>query len=197
MQRLGLQTLVDRLSHLTAADITVPAVQQIVADGVLDDAELRRYVGARPDRYARRLVHRGKLFDVMVLTWAPGQCTPIHNHSGNCGWVRLVRGQIAEDTFRLVPGAALPDAAVASSVNGRVGNVGLEATGSGVITTVGAVATVDRARAIHRIGNPAPVGGDTTVTLHVYSLPHDRCVAFDQASRTCEPREMRFDEPLA
>jgi predicted metal-dependent enzyme (double-stranded beta helix superfamily) len=197
MQRLHLQTLVDRLERLTAHDITVPAVQQIVGDGALDDAELRRYVGAHPDRYARRLVHRGKLFDVMVLTWAPGQGTPIHNHAGNCGWVRLVRGQIGEETFGLVPGASLPDAAVASSVNGRVGNVGLELTGTGVISTVGAVATVDRARAIHRIGNPAKVGGDTTVTLHVYSLPHDRCVAFDLASRTCEPRDMRFDAPIA
>lgn len=195
MNRLGLQTLVDRLGSLNANDITVASVQAIVADGVLDDAELRRYVGVRPDKYARRLVHRGPLFDVMVLTWAPGQFTPVHNHAGNCGWVRLVRGQVAEETFRLLPGGARPDAAVLPSVNGRIGNIALESTGSGVISTIGAVATVDRTRAIHRIGNPASAGGDATVTLHVYSLPHDRCVAFDPVSRTCEPREMVFDAP--
>ena len=64
----------------------------------------------------------------------------------------------------------MPDAAVTANVNGRVGSVGLEATGSGVIGTIGAAAIVDRERAIRRLGNPAPVGGDTTVTLHVYSL---------------------------
>jgi predicted metal-dependent enzyme (double-stranded beta helix superfamily) len=131
----------------------------------------------------------------MVLTWAPGQFTPVHNHAGNCGWVRLVRGQLAEETFRLVPGASLPDADVAANVNGRIGQVGLEATGAGIVTAIGAVATVDRQRAIHRLGNPAASGGDTTVTLHVYSLPHDVCLAFDVASRTCERRELSFDAP--
>jgi predicted metal-dependent enzyme (double-stranded beta helix superfamily) len=192
MQRLGLQTLVDRLERLSPQGITVPYVQELLADGVLDEAELQRYVGTRPDKYARRHVHRGRYFDVMVLTWAPGQFTPVHNHAGNCGWVRLVRGRIAEDTFKLVPGSAVPDAATAVSVNGRVGQVGLEATGSGIITTIGAVAAVDRQRAIHRLGNPAD-SRDATVTLHVYSLPHDTCLAFDPASRTCEPRHLAFD----
>lgn len=194
MPPLRLQTLVDRLDALRPQDIDLPTVQAIVEDGVLDDSELRLYVGARTDKYARRLVHRSKYFDVMVLTWNPGQFTPVHNHAGNCGWVRLVRGQIAEETFRLVPGSALPDAAVAANVHGRVGSVGLESTGSGVIATIGAVAAVDRVRAIHRLGNPARAGGDVTVTLHVYSLPHDSCLSFDLASRTCERRQLAFDE---
>ncbi|MCU0867851.1 MAG: hypothetical protein MUC36_29040 [Planctomycetes bacterium] len=192
MQRLGLQTLVDRLERLSPQGITVPAVQELIADGTLDDGELQRFIGTRPDKYARRHVHRGRYFDVMVLTWAPGQFTPVHNHAGNCGWVRLVRGCIAEETFQLVPGAAVPDAATAASVNGRVGQVGLEATGSGVITTIGAVAAVDRQRAIHRLGNPVD-SREATVTLHVYSLPHDVCLAFDPASRTCERRQLAFD----
>ena len=195
MPTLRLQTLVDRLDALNPREINLTTVQALVGDGTLDDDELRRYVGVRTDKYARRLVHRSKLFDVMVLTWAPGQFTPVHNHAGNCGWVRLVRGQIAEETFRLVPGSALPDAATAASVNGRVGTVGLETTGSGVISTIGAVATADRERAIHRLGNPAKPGGDATVTLHVYSLPHDTCLSFDLASRTCERRQLAFDPP--
>jgi predicted metal-dependent enzyme (double-stranded beta helix superfamily) len=193
MPLLRLQTLVERLDALAPRAIDLPTVQSILGDGVLDDAELRRYVGVLPHKYARRPVHRSKCFDVMVLTWAPGQFTPVHNHAGNLGWVRLVRGQIAEDAFRLVPGSAVPDAEVASNVNGRVGSVGLEPTGSGVISTVGAVATVDRVRAIHRLGNPALPGGDVTVTLHVYSLPHDACLSFDPASRTCERRQLAFD----
>ncbi len=193
MPTLRLQTLIDRLDMLAPSDIGVASVQAIVGDGALDEAELRRFVGVRADKYARRQVHRSRWFDVMVLTWAPGQFTPVHNHAGNHGWVRLVRGQIAEESFRLVPGAAVPDAATAANVNGRVGCVGLEATGAGVISAVGAVATVDRERAIHRLGNPAAAGGDVTVTLHVYSLPHDACLSFDLASRTCERRQLSFD----
>jgi predicted metal-dependent enzyme (double-stranded beta helix superfamily) len=197
MQRLGLQTLVDRLCRLGPGDITLPRVQELVADGALDEADLRPYVGVRTDKYARRLVHRSRYFDVMVLTWAPGQFTPVHNHAGNCGWVRLVRGQISEETFRLVPGSSMPDAAVASDPGARGGCVGLEPTGSGLITAVGAVATADRVRAIHRLGNPEGPGGDVTVTLHVYSLPHDSCLSFDLERRTCTRRDMSFDPPPA
>lgn len=195
MSRLSLQTLVDRLENLAPGEICMPRVTELLADGELDEATVRPFIGALPHKYARRCVHRSKLFDVMVLTWAPGQYTPVHNHAGNCGWVRLVRGQIAEQTFRLVPGAAVPDAAVAGCVSGRTGCVGLESTGQGVIDRIGAVATADRVRAIHRLGNPAAAGGDTTVTLHVYSLPHDRCLMFDVDARTCEPRDLCFDPP--
>ncbi|MBL8728536.1 MAG: cysteine dioxygenase family protein [Planctomycetes bacterium] len=195
MSRLSLQTVVDRLEQVAPGDITVPRIAELLADGELDEATLRPFIGALPHKYARRCVHRSRYFDVMVLTWAPGQYTPVHNHAGNCGWVRLVRGQIAEQTFRLVPGAAVPDAAIAGSVHGRTGCVGLEATGAGVIDAIGAVATADRVRAIHRLGNPAAAGGDVTVTLHVYSLPHDRCLMFDVDARTCEPRHLAFDPP--
>ena len=192
MKRLSLETLVERLGRLGPRDITLSGVQAIVADGALDEASLRPYIGVRPDKYARRLVHRTRFFDVMVLTWAPGQFTPVHNHAGNLGWVRLVRGQIAEETWKLVPGASLPEAAVASDPAGRGGCVGLEATGSGVLATVGAVATADRVRAIHRLGNPTGAG-DPTVTLHVYSLPHDACLMFDLDKRTCARRDLSFD----
>lgn len=193
MATLRLQTLIERLHGLHPRDIVLPTVQAILADGALDDGELRPYVGVRADRYARRLVHRSRWFDVMVLTWAPGQFTPVHNHAGHLGWVRLVRGQIAEDCYRLAPGSAVPDAATTNAVAERTGRVALEATSAGIVSTIGAIATVDRQRAIHRIGNPAGPNGDVAVTLHVYSLPHEACLAFDVAARTCETRQLVFD----
>ncbi|MFM1870639.1 MAG: hypothetical protein RL398_61 [Planctomycetota bacterium] len=197
MAYFSLQSLVERLDRLAPGEITLDRVQGIVGDGLLEEATLRPYIGARPDKYARRLVHRGPFFDVMVLTWSPGQFTPVHNHAGNSGWVRLVRGQISEETFKLVPGSSLPNANVAADPADKGGCVGLERTGEGIITQVGAVATADRIRAIHRLGNPARPGGDLTVTLHVYSLPHDSCLAFDLDKRTCQRRELSFDPPTA
>lgn len=197
MTATGLADLVARLDALAPDEVTLPVVGDLVAGAKLTDRELARYVGARPDRYARRQVHRSRNFDVLVLTWMPGQGTPIHNHAGNLGWVRLVRGQISEETFKLVPGSSLPDAATAADPHGDGGNVGLVRTGEGVIAQVGAVATADRVRAIHRLGNPAGPNGDPTVTLHVYSLPHDTCLAFDLERRTCQRRELSFDPPTA
>ncbi|MBL8748680.1 MAG: cysteine dioxygenase family protein [Planctomycetes bacterium] len=194
MQRLSLSGLVDRLERLEPKGISLPTVQEILGEGVLDEASVQPFVGGRADRYARRLVHRGRWFDVMVLTWEPGQKTPVHNHAGNLGWVRLVRGQIREETFRLVPGSSLANAAVAADPADKGGCVGLECTGDAVIASIGAVATADRVRAIHRLGNPAEAR-DRTVTLHVYSLPHDCCLAFDLDRRTCTRRDLKFDPP--
>jgi predicted metal-dependent enzyme (double-stranded beta helix superfamily) len=192
MQRIGIQTLVDRLTALGPKGLSLQKVQDVLADGILDESSLRPFAGSRTDKYARRLVYRGRGFEMLLLTWLPGQRTPVHNHAGSCGWVRLVRGQIAEDNFRLVPGASLPEAQVANDPAGRGGCVGLEATGSGLIAQVGAVASVDRVRAIHRLGNPADAA-DTTVTLHVYAPAHDACLSFDVEKRTCARRQLAYD----
>lgn len=196
MAYFSLQSLVERLDRIAPNEIEVARVQEIVADGTLEEATLRPFIGTFPDRYARRRVHRGPLFEVLVLTWAPGQFTPVHNHAGNLGWVRLVRGQISEETFSLVPGTAAPTAGLVADPSLVPGKVCLEQTSSAVHAAIGAVATADRVRAIHRLGNPAAAHGDTTVTLHVYSLPHDHCLQFDLATRTCQRRALRLDPQL-
>jgi cysteine dioxygenase len=116
----------------------------------------------------------------------------VHNHAGQLGWVRLVRGAIREDRFRYPGGAATADpATVEIDADGRGSGVVLEACGTALVDRVGAVATVDRVRAIHRLGNPADAG-EGALTLHVYSRPHDSCLCFDPDQGTCWRRELRF-----
>lgn len=44
----------------------------------------KSYWRTRPEGYARRLLHQnGDLgYTAVVMTWAPGQCTPLHDHGG-------------------------------------------------------------------------------------------------------------------
>jgi predicted metal-dependent enzyme (double-stranded beta helix superfamily) len=198
MATTGLQGLVERLGFLAPPAISLVNVQALLADTVLDAREIDLFVEARPDRYARHLVHRTKWFDVIVLTWMPGQMTPIHNHAGNLGWVRLVRGRIVEERYQLVPSTASQGLDVAGEVATPRRGIELVSTGKTVVTEIGAIATVDRQRAIHRLGNPKEHARDeTAVTLHVYSKPHDACLAFDQDTRTVTRREMAFDNMIA
>jgi predicted metal-dependent enzyme (double-stranded beta helix superfamily) len=186
--------VVEDLLRLEPNGIDPDAVSAIVGDGALDEASLRPFVAPRTDRYARHLVHRSRWFDVLVLTWLPGQLTPIHNHAGNLGWVRLVRGRIAEETYRLVPSTSTAGLDVAPDLVQPRRGIALAATGRAVVADAGAVATVDRQRAVHRLGNPREHAGDeTAVTLHVYSKPHDVCLVFDPDAGTCTRREMAFD----
>ncbi len=190
----GLHALVERLEALVPSQITTRSVQERMRDTAIDDAEIARYVEQRSDHYARHLVHRSAKFDVVVLTWMPGQMTPIHNHAGNLGWVQLVKGRIVEDRFMLVPSCMPTELDLAPDVAAPQRGIELREMGRTIVEQRGAIATVDRLRAIHRIGNPLDVArGETAVTLHVYSKPHDVCLVFDKDARTCTRREMRFD----
>ena len=198
MATTGLHALVDRLELLAPPAISTVNVQALIADTVIDDREIAGFVEARTDRYARHLVHRSTWFDVMVLTWMPGQMTPIHNHAGNLGWVRLMRGRIVEERYQLVPSTLSQGLDLAADLAAQKRGIELVATGRTVVTEPGAIASVDRQRAIHRLGNPKEHARDeTAVTLHVYSKPHDACLAFDQDTRTVTRRELSFDNMIA
>ena len=62
-----------------------------------------RFRVVQPDRYARRLVYEDPSAGVSVLAmvWAPGQCTPLHDHSGLWGVEAVLAGEIETVPFEL------------------------------------------------------------------------------------------------
>ena len=54
-----------------------------------------------PDRYARRLLHRDPAgrYTAIVMTWGPGQGTPVHDHGGLWCVEGVLEGQIAVTHF--------------------------------------------------------------------------------------------------
>lgn len=192
MSLVSLDTLVASLESLGPLDVTLAAVTERLTDGRLDEASLAPYLHWRDDKYARNLVHRCDLFDVILLCWKPGQATPVHNHSGQRGWVQVLRGQLEETSWAAPGGGALPDLALVDVDDDGVGHgLRLERTGHGVVDSPDTVVTVDRERAIHQLGNPDP--REPTVSLHVYSRPHDSCLAFDPEQQTCRRVALSFD----
>jgi cysteine dioxygenase len=192
----SLPDVVERLERLDASQVTPERVTGLLGEGLIDEASLRRYLCFRDDKYARIGVHRSELFDVLVLCWRPGQLTPVHNHNGQMGWVRLLRGRIEETTWRLQGGGSTPDLTAVEIDDEGVGHgVELEPTGHSEVADPGTVVSVDRVRAIHRLGNPRRHAGDEpAVTLHVYSRPHDTCLTFDVEARTCKRQRMTLDQ---
>jgi predicted metal-dependent enzyme (double-stranded beta helix superfamily) len=58
------------------------ALQEALRAGTLTLAD--RFRQARPDTYARRLLHRDPdgRYTMVVMTWGPGQGTALHDHAG-------------------------------------------------------------------------------------------------------------------
>jgi 3-mercaptopropionate dioxygenase len=58
-----------------------------------------------PDSYARRLLHRDPLgrYTAIVMTWGPGQGTPVHDHGGLWCVEGVIEGEIAVTQYDVTP----------------------------------------------------------------------------------------------
>jgi len=91
----------------------------------------------------RELVHAGPELEVWLLSWLPGQITPIHDHGGAVTVTTVLAGALLEERFELVAGG--------------VRTTWREHRGAGDVDPIDAAA-------IHRV---QPVGA--AVTLHLYA----------------------------
>ena len=115
-----------------------------------DATELRPHVGFKAGTYARHLVFRSEFIELLVLCWKPGQRTPIHDHNGSYGAVRVLEGVLWETMFTLSETSGLAYHSSREWTRGKV-------TGADVPD-------------IHQLGNP-DVSGRDLVTLHLYAPP--------------------------
>jgi cysteine dioxygenase len=104
----------------------------------------------KPGTYARHRVLRNEFVELLVLCWLPGQRTPIHDHNGSYGAVRVCEGVMWETTFALNEARELYYRAAREWGKGEV-------TGANVPD-------------IHQLGNPE-CSGQPLVTLHLYAPP--------------------------
>lgn len=141
----------------------------------LDPATLAPYLHFAPRRYTRNLIFRNDLFELIALCWDPRTASPIHNHSGQLCWLSIQSGALRLENFNSLDGPGPGDGIR------LVPNGGIERAG------IGCLDLQQGENAIHRVSNPFD---ERAVSLHVYSLPFDTCLAYDPAARTS--REMRL-----
>ncbi len=131
----------------------VPSLEEInswLSEVSVEMQDLRPYMGFKAGTYARHRVLRNDYAELLVLCWRPGQRTPIHDHNGSHGAVRVCEGVMWETMFALNEAKELY---YRSAREWRGGGV----TGAAVPE-------------IHQLGNPE-VSGRNLVTLHLYAPP--------------------------
>lgn len=145
----SLKSLVNRLSTLHQPP-TLEQVDSLLEELELNAEELRPYRSFKAGNYARHRVFRNEYVELLVLCWRPGQRTPIHDHNGSHGAVRVCEGVMWETTFELDRDSMLRYKSAQQWVSGDVTDA----------------AVPD----IHQLGNPE-VSGQDMVTLHLYAPP--------------------------
>jgi cysteine dioxygenase len=146
---LSLKSLVETLESLTGA----PGLAQIydwLERTEISPEELQPYLAFKEGNYWRHRVCRNEFVEMLILCWRPGQRTPIHDHNGSHGGVKVQSGRLWETTFTYDATAGLQYKTACEHAPGSV-------TGSDVPD-------------IHQLGNP-DVSEQDLVTVHVYAPP--------------------------
>ena len=119
---------------------------------------------ARPDSYARRLLHRDDhdRYTVVVMTWGPGQRTALHDHAGIWCVECVVDGEMVVTQYDLVS---------------QTGDTFRFEAQNQVTATRGSAGCLIPPFEYHTLGNARPDGA--SVTLHVYGGEMDHCHAFE------------------
>ena len=146
---LTLGGLAEKVSALKSSP-TLKEVNAWLGAVVVTEDELRPHVSFKEGTYARHRVRLSDHAELLVLCWRPGQRTPIHDHAGSFGAVRVLRGVMWETVFELEGERGLAYARSREWLPG-------ETTGADVPD-------------IHQLGNP-DVSGQDLVTLHLYAPP--------------------------
>ena len=122
-----------------------------------------RFFAVREDGYARRLLHRdpGGRYTAVVMTWAPGQHTAVHDHGGLWCVEGVVDGEMEVTSYALAPH---PDGSVTATPTTRL-RAGIGDAGRLIPPT-------DH----HVLGNA--LADRPSVTLHIYGGDLDRCQVF-------------------
>ena len=98
--RFTLSSLAETLDGLERRP-ELPEVNEWMLRVSVGPDELRPHVGFKEGTYARHRVRLCEHAELLVLCWQPGQRTPIHDHNGSFGAVRVCEGVMWETMFAL------------------------------------------------------------------------------------------------
>lgn len=146
---LSFSDLIDALGSLTEP----PSLQQLnlwLEDVHISPEELQPYLAFKEGNYCRHRVCRNEFAEMLVLCWRPGHRTPIHDHNGSHGAVKVYDGILWETSFHFDAKRGLCYKTARECMPGTV-------TGADV-------------PAIHQLGNP-DVSEQNLITIHIYAPP--------------------------
>jgi len=136
-------------------------LEELLTSGTLELPQAM--VAPRPDRYARRLLHKSDAlgYSVLVMTWGPGQGTPLHDHAGMWCVEGVLRGDIDVTQYELL------------EQQGERYRFRRQGTVSAGVGNAGALIPPFE---YHTIANVSPT--DKAVTVHVYAGEMTTCTVF-------------------
>jgi uncharacterized NAD(P)/FAD-binding protein YdhS len=97
--------LLELVQHLDALGPRPPLVDtaRALKEAHLTPADLAAYIQRNPRSYNRALVVLREAYELLVLTWLPGQASVPHDHMGSLCALQVVHGEAVEGCYHVAP----------------------------------------------------------------------------------------------
>ena len=97
-QGITWEELIERLLELFAQDeVNIEEVEELLASYKSNPADWKKFAKFDKYKYTRNLVHEGNgKFNLMLLCWAPGNQSTIHDHANAHCFVKVLSGGLRE-----------------------------------------------------------------------------------------------------
>jgi len=160
-------------SGINSDDVDEKELQQLMEDYVSNSAEWEKYSMAQPGTaYTRNLVDKGNgKSNLLLLVWAPGRASPIHDHANAHCIMKILKGSLTETRY------AWPTIDLNNREDRHMEVI------SDKTYQVDQVAYMSDKLGLHRISNPDTEG--YAVSLHLYTPPNAAvygCNVFNEAN---------------
>lgn len=180
---LGVRELAESLAALTADQFTPEGVFDCLYRYRVEPASLEPYLRFDPRQYTRNLIYAHERFEMLALCWEPGQRSPIHNHAGQQCWMLVPVGRLLNQNYRVL------------ELDAERQTCRLAPTRTCTIDPAHPL-RVDPDEPIHRVENPVE-DGERCVSIHVYSLPYDRCLVYSLETGRYGEIELKYTSAFA
>jgi len=178
MTTIGINKLIEGLLEISDENFTCNFVYDFLAANPIDVDSITRYFHWRSEWYTRNLIYRDERFEMMAICWESGQQSVVHNHANQNCWMTVPVGKLLGQNFAVV------------DIDEPKGYCKLVETDTFELSDCLA-AKVELEQPIHQILNLAEYGR-RAVSVHSYSKPIERCLAYCRETDTFKEVELRY-----
>lgn len=189
-KRVSINELMEGLGQVFPEEFTGEQVLEYLQANRVEEASLEPYVRFSERSYTRNLIHKGELFEAVLLCWEPGQHSPVHRHVDQWGWMAVLKGQLVITTFIKLRSEIMesdePD------VNwSRLNSIFLKEGHHYKVPEGDVVLEVTKPETIHKTENPASLERQA-ISLHICSRPSETSVIYDVENHRCRTVRMGY-----
>ena len=134
-----------------------------------------------PGGYTRSCVYSDERFEVLLLNWAAGAVSALHDHGGQHCWMQVLEGQLLVDDYLRIDAGERPGFARVEARGSRLMDAGDLDLRSGRFE-------------LHRVSAPS---GMPALSLHVYAGPLKEYSVYDESTQRCQIVRSTYDDALS